>query len=60
MGIKTYQKKNTRPMEKDLAQSDLPVGRKIQKPPENLIFLKTEFLGGFWDCKTIFAIFSAF
>ena len=25
MGIKTYQEKNTKPMEKELAQSDLPV-----------------------------------
>ena len=31
MGIKTYQEKNTKPMEKELAQSDLPVRRKIQK-----------------------------
>ena len=31
MGIKHYQEKNTRAMEKDLAQSDIPVKRKIQK-----------------------------
>ena len=31
MGIKTYQGKNTRAMEKELAQSDIPVKRKIQK-----------------------------
>ena len=31
MGIKTYQEKNTRPMEEELAQSDIPVKRKIQK-----------------------------
>ena len=31
MGIKTYQEKNTRAMEKELAQSDKPVKRKVQK-----------------------------
>ena len=31
MGIKTYQEKNTSAMEKELAQSDIPVKRKIQK-----------------------------
>ena len=31
MGIKTYQEKNAKPMEKELAQSDIPVKRKIQK-----------------------------
>ena len=34
MGIKTYQEKNTKPMKKTRAQSDLPVKRKSQKPPE--------------------------
>ena len=31
MGIKTYQEKNTKSMEKDLAQSDIPVKSKIPK-----------------------------
>ena len=31
MGVKTYQEKNTSAMEKKLAQSDIPVKRKIQK-----------------------------
>ena len=31
MGIKTYQKKNARAKEKELAESDIPVKRKIQK-----------------------------
>ena len=31
MGIKHYQEKNARAMEKELAQSDIPVKRKIQK-----------------------------
>ena len=31
MGIKTYQEKNARAMEQELAQSDIPVKRKIQK-----------------------------
>ena len=30
MGIKTYQEKNAKPMEKELAQSDIPVKRKMQ------------------------------
>ena len=29
MGIKTYQEKNAKPIEKELAQSDIPVKRKI-------------------------------
>ena len=29
MGIKTYQEKNKKPMEKELAQSEIPVRRKI-------------------------------
>ena len=40
MGIKTYQKKNAKLMKKELAQSDLPVWRKIQKTARNVIFLK--------------------
>ena len=39
MGIKTYQEKNTIAMEKELAQSNIPV-KKIQKPSENTTFLK--------------------
>ena len=31
MGIKTYQEKNANAMEKELAQSDIPVKRKIPK-----------------------------
>ena len=31
MGIKTYQEKNANVEEKELAQSDIPVKRKIQK-----------------------------
>ena len=31
MGIKTYREKNANAMEKELAQSDIPVKRKIQK-----------------------------
>ena len=38
MGIKHYQEKNARAMEKELAQSDIPVKRKIQKTSENTIF----------------------
>ena len=50
MGIKTYQEKNTKPMEKELAQSDLPVRRKIQKNNRKCHFYeKTLFSGGFFD-----------
>ena len=38
MGIETYQEKNTRAMEKELAQSDIPVREKSKKPSENTIF----------------------
>ena len=38
MGIKHYQEKNARAMEKELAQSDIPVKRKIQKTIRNTIF----------------------
>ena len=34
MGIKIDQETNTRPMEKELAQSDLPSKRKVPKPSE--------------------------
>ena len=40
MGIKHYQEKNARAIEKELAQSDIPVKRKIQKTSENITFLK--------------------
>ena len=49
MGIKTYQEKNTNPMEKDLAQSDLPVRRKIQKTTRKSHFYdKLNFWVVFW------------
>ena len=38
MGIKTYQEKNTKPLEKELAQLDLPVRRKIPKTTQKLDF----------------------
>ena len=31
MSVKTFQEKNTNPMEKELAKSDIPVKRKIKK-----------------------------
>ena len=50
MGIKTYQEKNAKPIEKELAQSDIQVKRKIQKtirkyhfPEENKLGLKLNF-----------------
>ena len=48
MGIKTYQEKNANAMEKELAQSDIPAKRKIQKPSENAIFLKFGIFGWFF------------
>ena len=45
MGIKTYQEKNAKPIKKELAQSDLPVWRKIKKPPENTVFQKSDISG---------------
>ena len=45
MGIKTYQEKNTKPMEKELAQSDLPVRRKIQKTTRKCHFYEKQFGG---------------
>ena len=45
MGIKHYQEKNARAMEKELAQSDIPVKRKIQKTPENTIFHESGTFG---------------
>ena len=50
----TYQnlcEKGTKPMEKELAQSDLPVWRKIQKTTQNVTFLKKLH---FWDVFGIF------
>ena len=47
MGIKTYQEKNAKPMKKELAQSDLPVWRKIQKTTRNATFLKKCVFGWF-------------
>ena len=44
MGIKTYQEKNTKPMEKELAQSDLPVRRKIQKNTRKCHFYEKQYL----------------
>ena len=49
MGIKTYQEKNTKPMKKARAQLGLSVKRKIQKPPENTVFQKSDISGGFLD-----------
>ena len=43
MGIKTYQEKNTKPMEKELAQSDLPVRRKIQKTTRKCHFYEKQY-----------------
>ena len=42
MGIKTYQEKNTKPMKKELAQSDLPIWRQIKKKNENTVFKKSD------------------
>ena len=45
----TYQnlcEKGTKPMEKVLDQSVIPVRRK--KPPKNTVFQKSEILGSFW------------
>ena len=49
MGIKHYQEKNARAMEKELAQSDIPVKRKIQKTIQKYhISGKWYFRMGFW------------
>ena len=47
MGIKTYQEKNAKPMKKELAQSDSPVWRKIQKTTQNVTFLENCIFGWF-------------
>ena len=48
MGIKTYQEKNTKPMEKELAQSDLPVGEKSKKTPKNTVSHKSDIFEWFF------------
>ena len=48
MGIKTYQEKNAKPMKKELAQSDSPVWRKIQKTTRNVTFLENCIFGWFF------------
>ena len=49
----TYQnkrKKDTKPMERELAQSDITVRRKVPKTTQNFTFLKKiVFSGGFED-----------
>ena len=40
MGIKTYQEKNTKPIKKELAQSDIAVRRKVPKITPNVNFLR--------------------
>ena len=60
MGIETYQEKNTRAMEKELAQSDIPVKRKVQKTIQNTIFQESVFSDGFgwfgWEYIRLIAI----
>ena len=48
MGIKPYQEKNAKPMEKELAQSDIPLKRKIQKTVQKYHFLKYGIFGWFF------------
>ena len=43
MGIKHYQEKNARAMEKELAQSNIPVKRKIPKTIRNYHFPEIYF-----------------
>ena len=38
MGIKTYQEKNANAMEKELAQSEITVRRKVPKTTQNVTF----------------------
>ena len=47
MGIKTYQEKNTKPMKKELAQSDIPVMRKIPKTTRKYSFSEKSHFGWF-------------
>ena len=51
MGIKHYQEKNARAMEKELAQSDIPVKRKIQKTIRKYHFHEI------WYFRMVFWIF---
>ena len=51
MGIKTYQEKNGNAMEKELAQSDIPVKRKIQKTIRNTIFQESGIFGWLYILK---------
>ena len=51
MGIKTYQEKNAKPMEKELAQSDTPVKREIQKTIRKCHFPEI------WHFQMVFGIF---
>ena len=51
MGIKTYQEKNARAMEKELAESDIPVKRKIQKT------IRKPHISGKWYFRMVFWIF---
>ena len=46
MGIKIYQETNTRPLEKELAQSDSPIREKSKKPSEVPWVVVSD---GFWD-----------
>ena len=48
MGIKHYQEKNARAMEKEFAQSNIPVKRKIQKTIRNTIFQESGIFGWFY------------
>ena len=48
MGIKHYQEKNARAMEKELAQSDIPVKRKIQKT------IRKPYISGKWYFRMVF------
>ena len=49
MGIKHYQEKNARAMEKELAQSDIPVKRKIQKTIRKYYFPNDLNIIRFWN-----------
>ena len=48
MGIKTYQEKNTNAAKKELAQSDIPVKRKIKKTSKIAKFQKNGIFGWFF------------
>ena len=53
MGIKTYQEKNANAMEKELAQSDIPVKRKIQET------IRKCQISGKWHFRMVFGFFSS-